>query len=262
MTIFNIGEMLTLLEAAYGKSKVYAESTKEDIMQLWETMFKDDDPAEVAVAVKDCIATLQFPPRIADIKSRIAQGRMAGQPTEMEAWALVYKAIMESTRIGKAQTMFDALPPIAQDLVAMPEQLLDWHDVPGDKLTTVVASNFMRSYKTKAERQASYHALPTDIQKHEAWKLPTEREKPKELPMSQFKYDENGKRVLNIGFEPPEYMMTKVQIWMDLGVSDAEIRKGCVNWEKYEPVEIPEPEPRFKKEGGIPVEEYCKMRGW
>lgn len=257
-------EIMNLLLSAYGEKAFPTDNLEkmDKVLHLWTVMFKDDSPEEVLVAVKDCIATLQFPPKIADIKSRIAQSRLAGQPTEMEAWAMVYKAIAEATRIGKAQTLFDELPPIAQELVAMPEQLLDWHEVPGDKLTTVVASNFMRSYKVKAERQASYHALPADIQKHEEWKLPKEKEKPKELPMTQFKYDANGKRILNIGFEPPDFMKTKVQIWMDLGVSDAEIRKGCVNWGTYEPVEIPMPESRAEKEGGIPVEEYCKMRGW
>lgn len=264
ITAENMETIMDLLVSAYGEKAYPLDDPKKmsKMKNLWNVMFQDDSPEEVLVAVKDCIATLQFPPKIADIKSRISQSRMAGQPTEMEAWAMVYKAIAEATRIGKAQTLFDELPPIAQELVAMPEQLLDWHEVPGDKLTTVVASNFMRSYKVKAERQASYHALPADIQKHEEWKLPKEKEKPKELPMTQFKYDANGKRVLNIGFEPPDFMKTKVQIWMDLGVSDAEIRKGCVNWGTYEPVEIPMPESRAEKEGGIPVEEYCKMRGW
>ena len=180
--------------------------------------------------------------------------------TEMEAWAMVYKAVMESTRIGKAQTEFAKLPPIAQELVALPEQLLDWHEASGEVLTTVVASNFMRSYKIKAQREASYHALPADIQKAETWKLPKEQEKPKELPMFQFKYDENGNRVLNIGFEPPEYMMSSVKRWMAAGESDAEIRKACVNFGSYSPAsDAPKPEQEDDKDKGMTLEEYLKL---
>lgn len=231
MTIENIGEMLDLLETAYGKSKLYAETTKERMLLLWETMFKDDDPLEIAVSVKDCIATLQFPPKIADIKSRISQNRMAGQMTELEAWTLVYKAIMDIDSINSARKAFEKLPKIAQDLVGMPEQMLDWKEADGKTLTTVIASNFMRSYKIKAEREASYHALPADMQKAEAWKLPKgAEEKPKELNKPQFKYGPDGKRMINIGFEPPVYMLSSIEKWLDEGVPDIEIRRRCLNW--------------------------------
>ena len=227
--------MIDLIVSAYGDKAFPVDDPKKlaKVMNLWSVMFQDDDPAEVLIAVKDCIATLQFPPKIADIKSRIAQSRMAGQPTEMEAWTMVYKAVIDADRIGKAQKLFYDLPPIAQELVGLPEQLLDWHSVSREHLSSVVASNFMRSYKIKAEREASYHALPADIQKVEAWKLPKEQEKPKSLPEPEFKYDENGKRILNlkvIGFVPPDYMNSSVQKWLDEGVSDLEIRRRLMNW--------------------------------
>ena len=228
----NISQMMDLLVAAYGEKAYNADSPEKmaKVMNQWTVMFKDDDPGEVLIAVKDCIATLQFAPKIADIKSRISQNRMAGQPTEMEAWAMVYKSVMESDGMNKARQLFDALPVIAQDLVSMPEQLLDWKEADGKTLTTVIASNFMRSYKVKAEREASYHALPADMQIAEAWKLPKRTEKPKELQKPDYRYDENGKRILNIGFEPPEYMIKSIQHWMDIGWTDAEIRKACLNW--------------------------------
>ena len=234
ITSENIGEMMELIQAAYGDKAFPEDQMKlSKVVNLWKVMFQDDDPAEVLIAVKDCIATLQFPPKIADIKSRIAQSRMAGQPTELEAWTMVYKAVIDADRIGKAQKLFDALPPIAQELVGIPEQLLDWHSVSGEHLSSVVASNFMRSYKIKAEREASYHALPADIQKVESWKLPKEQEKPQELPEPEFKYDENGRRILNmkvIGFVPPYYTMSAVQKWLEEGVPDLEIRKRIMHW--------------------------------
>ena len=96
MTITDISELLNLLEIAYGKKNLYSESSKDNILKLWEVMFRDDDPVEVANAVKDCIATLQVPPKIADLKSRIAKQRTAGQMTEMEAWQMICQSIEKS----------------------------------------------------------------------------------------------------------------------------------------------------------------------
>ena len=58
MTITDIGTMLQLLEANYG-SGMYKDTNRENVLNLWTVMFEDDDPKEVAYAVKDCIATLQ-----------------------------------------------------------------------------------------------------------------------------------------------------------------------------------------------------------
>lgn len=228
--------ILDLLVPAYGEQAYPLNNPKKmaKISHLWTVMFQDDDPAEVLVAVKDCIATLQFPPKIADIKSRISQNRMAGQPTEMEAWSLVYKAVMESTTIGKAEKAFFSLPKIAQDLIGMPEHLMDWRETGGNVLTSVVESNFLRNYKIKAEREASYHALPADMQQAESWKLPKGVEKPPELPKPEMTFDENGTRVLNIGFTLPEFMIQRVQKWMDDGLTDLEIRKRCMNWNQQD----------------------------
>ena len=169
MTIENIGEMLTLLESAYGKSKVYADAPKEKVLVLWETMFKDDDPAEVAIAVKDCIATLQFPPKIADIKSRIAKQRIAGQMTEMEAWARVVDAINHAYGKEDADKQFFQLPAILQKVVGSPSQLRGWRSVDEAQLQTVVMSAFLKSYRELAQREATFHALPPDIQQQNDW---------------------------------------------------------------------------------------------
>ena len=228
MNIQEIGQLMELLEANYGAS-LYKETPKEKVLKLWQVMFQDDNPLEVGAAVKDCIATLTFPPKIADIKSRISQLRMAGQATPMEAWTQVYRAVMDCEGRASARKQFEKLPPIAQELIGEPDQLLDWKEVDGKQLTTVVASNFMKSYQIKAEREASYHALPADMQKVEEWKLPKGKEEPKELPKPEFKY-KDGKRVLNIGFEPEPYMVSSVNRWMEEGVPDSEIRRRCLNW--------------------------------
>lgn len=165
MTEANIGDMLALLEITYGKKTVYAESTKEKIISLWLTMFAEDDPAEVAIAVKDCISSLQFPPKIADIKTRIAKQRMSKQMTEMEAWQTVVRAIENATGYNETLEAFRGLPPMIQKLVGSYKTLRDWRSVEKAQLNTVVMSAFVRSYREELQKQYRYYTLPGDIQK-------------------------------------------------------------------------------------------------
>ena len=170
MTIENIGAMLDLLEAAYG-SGFYKDTDREKVLKLWTVMFADDDPAEVLIAVKDCISTLQFPPKVADIKSRIAQNHLAGQMTEMEAWAIIRDAVEHAISYPKAETLFEQMPKILQRVVGSPSQLRAWRAVDDSEFETVIASNCQRTYRTLAMREASYHALTSDVQESETWKI-------------------------------------------------------------------------------------------
>lgn len=168
MTTENIGQMLDLLEGNYGQ-KFYEGTDRKKVINLWKVMFQDDDPVEVAIAVKDCIATLQFPPKVADIKSRIAKQRMTGQMTEMEAWSRTVDAINHSYGKEDADKQFFQLPAILQKVVGTPAQLRGWRSVDEAQLQTVVMSAFLKSYREWAQREATFHALPPDIQKQNDW---------------------------------------------------------------------------------------------
>ena len=170
ITTENIGQMLELLEGNYGQ-KFYEGTDRKKVVNLWKVMFQDDDPAEVAIAVKDCIATLQFPPKVADIKARIAKQRMSGQMTEMEAWSRTVDAINHSYGKEDADKQFFHLPAILQKVVGTPAQLRGWRSVDEAQLQTVVMSAFLKSYRELSQREATYHALPTDLQKQEEWMI-------------------------------------------------------------------------------------------
>ena len=173
ITATDINMIMDLLVAAYGEKAYPLDNPKQmaKISNLWHTMFKDDDPAEVLIAVKNCIATLQFPPKIADIKTRIAQNRMAGQMTEMEVWNMIRKAVEESNSRENSQKIYDRLPKIVQRTVGSASQLRAWRSVEDSQFETVVASNCMRSYRTLAQREAGYYALPEDMQQAESWRI-------------------------------------------------------------------------------------------
>ena len=230
MTQNDIENVLDLLMTAYGEKSYPVDDQKKmaKIANLWSVMFVDDEPAEVLTAVKDCIATLQFPPKVADIKSRIAQNRLSGQMTEMEAWLLIRKAVEDANSREKAQQIYNALPPMIKKL-CNPSQLRAWRTVEDEQFETVVCSNVLRSYRVLLNREAGYHALPADIQKAEQWRIeaPKSAEKAPELPKPAPTMENITQA---IGFEPPYYMMPTVEQWIKDGLSAAEIRRNIMAW--------------------------------
>lgn len=158
--------VLSIMRAAY--PSFYREMGKrelENIVDLWQTMFADDDPALVTGAVKAFIATDKkgFPPVIGVIKEKLRAITTKPMMTEQEAWALVFKAIRDSGY--RAREEFEALPPLLRSLVGSPRQLQDWGMMDEDTVQSVVASNFMRSYRARAQHQQEFDALPSDVQR-------------------------------------------------------------------------------------------------
>ena len=205
LTSENIGEILDLLIANYGE-KAYPQTDEgmQKALNLWSVMFENDDPREVLIAVKDCIATLTFTPKVADIKSRIAQNRLAGQLTEIEAWTMVCKAVDESNSKAEAQRQFDNLPRVIQKTIVNAEYLRALRVIPEEQFQTVTMSQFCRSYRIIIEREASYHALPDDIKQAEQWKIDG-APKPEALPAPAAPK-----------FEEPDWMKKR----REMGISD------------------------------------------
>ena len=177
----DITQIMDLLIAAYG-DKAYPIDSPQKMAKtanLWSVMLQDDEPREVLLAVKNCIATLSFPPKIADIKSRIAQSRMAGQMTEMEAWSSIRDAVRSAKNRTEANQAFMKLPLILQKCVGNPSQIIAWCSVSTDTFEGVIASNVQRSYRELARREATFYALPKDMQSEQSYLNPT----PKEVTM-------------------------------------------------------------------------------
>lgn len=157
-------DILAVLKAAYPQF-YNGLSPKEanKIVDLWAEMFKDEPVMVVAVAVKAMIAsrTNTFPPNIGEVKAQIAKMREPNEMTAQEAWNLVAKAI----RNGKygAQEEFQKLPANIQRLVGSPQQIRDWALMEADVTSSVIASNFQRSYTARVKSDREYMALPSDI---------------------------------------------------------------------------------------------------
>lgn len=157
-------DLLSVLKAAY--PNFYRDMTRKDadhVIDLWFDMFKDEPAMLVALAIKRHIATdtKGFPPNIGAIKNAIVKIQQPDEMTEIEAWNMVRKAIRSYSWDAKEQ--FDKLPPVLQRLVGSPNQLVEWGQMDAEAVSTVVASNFQRSYKARAANEREFLALPAEV---------------------------------------------------------------------------------------------------
>ena len=159
-------KILSVLRGAY--PAFYRDITKqeaESTIALWESMFDEEPYPIVGAAVKAFIAgdSKGFPPSIGQIKERIRQITQPEELTEQEAWSFVSKALRNSTYGSEEE--FAKLPPEIQAVVHDPGQLRQWAMSPADDVETVIASNFMRSFRAKQKATKEYMALPTEVKR-------------------------------------------------------------------------------------------------
>lgn len=137
----------------------------EGTARLWQRVFADDDYQVVGQALGVFVATdtKGFPPVPGQLKEILATMMSAGEETmtEQEAWALVAKACRNG--YYHAQAEFDKLPALCQQIVGGPSMLREWSMMDTDELQSVVASNFQRSYRVRAEREREYGKLPGNL---------------------------------------------------------------------------------------------------
>lgn len=149
--------ILAIIKSAY--PNFYKDMNDEDIkttVELWSTMFVNDNPSVVTEAVKALICTLKYPPTIADVKEKIRLITQPEEMTEQEAWSKVRGAMSYYTAVES----YNNLPDILQKLVGSPNQLREWAQMNQEHIETVVKSNFLRSYTAKMTRERSIQALP------------------------------------------------------------------------------------------------------
>ena len=101
MTVKNIGTVFDLLEANYG-SRLYKDTDRKNVIALWSSMFREDDPREVLTAVKEYMETESFPPTVADIKKIMRRNRKPGK--QMTISEIVETANLLSAAHGMKMT--------------------------------------------------------------------------------------------------------------------------------------------------------------
>jgi len=155
--------IMAILETAY--PSYYAKSNdrqRVEAVNLWAELFADDDPRLVGAAVKTIIVSGgAFPPSIGEIKNKMHDLTAPSEISETEAWAMVSRACANG--IYGYQEEFDKLPPTVQAAVGRPEQLREWAVMDVETVQSVVASNFMRGYKTAQRREKETAMIPESV---------------------------------------------------------------------------------------------------
>ena len=131
-------------------------------INVWYEMLSDYSYQEVSVAAKACITNKSnFAPSIGQVIDKILSFRNQGtELTEQEAWNLVSRATKNSAY--HATEEYEKLPEAVKQIVT-PSQLKEWSQMETDSVQSVVASNFMRSYKAKVASNKEYQALPSNV---------------------------------------------------------------------------------------------------
>lgn len=163
-------KILAVLQLNYPDSfKDKTKETLDGIINLWQSIFAEDDYAYVNAAIIAHIAsdTNRFMPPIGVIKAKLTGLSTAGnEMTELNAWRIVKKALSNSSYNSKQE--FDKLPATIQKAIGGADMLKVWASIPIDELETVVQSNFMRSYRAKVKNEKEYAALPGSIKEFAA----------------------------------------------------------------------------------------------
>ena len=81
----------------------------------------------------------------------------------MEAWSLVRKAIGNGN-YGSVEE-FEKLPPTIQKAVGSADMIKRWAMSDSNEVSTVIQSNFLRSYRTAVKRDEEYAKMPEDVKK-------------------------------------------------------------------------------------------------
>lgn len=114
--------------------------------ELWYRLLCDLDYEQASAALYEHMMTSPYRPTIADIRKNSAPKT---ELTEMEAWAMVRKA-MRNGNYGSEEE-FNKLPEIVQKAVGTASNIKQWAQTDSDMIETVEA-HFLKAFRTATER--------------------------------------------------------------------------------------------------------------
>ena len=140
----------------------YKPANLSEIVDVWCMMLSDFTYDEVSIALKAYITsnTSGFAPAIGQLIATIQTITQKQELNEMEAWAIVSKAIRNSAYNSVEE--FAKLPSLVQKAVGIPNQLRQWA-LDENFNEQVASSNFMRCYRTELNRQQEIARMPSEV---------------------------------------------------------------------------------------------------
>lgn len=157
MTFKEFGMLADAIKTYFPRDNILPTN---EAMELWYDMLKDLDYKSACIGLKKHVASSRFAPTIADIRENVVSINEPQELNEMEAWALVYKAMCNSGYNSVEE--FAKLPPLLQKAVGLPDNLREWALTENLNLE-VVSSNFMRNYKAVILREKEFAKMPSEV---------------------------------------------------------------------------------------------------
>lgn len=167
MTRDETKKILMSVQAMY---PLYKPDDKTVTIEVWHRMLANEPYQLVDTALQLYVRedTKGYPPSIGQIFDRIRRIQALHTPqedtlTDLEAWALVAKALKNSGYEAKEE--FRKLPPVVQKILGSHDTLRDWAMLDSDEVHTVVQSNFCRAYRTMIQREKEQSSTAETIQR-------------------------------------------------------------------------------------------------
>lgn len=151
-------KLVTVLRAAYSSEKFMPDKQSAFV---WYEMLKDIDYPVLMQGCYKLIQSSPYPPTIADIRASCASLQAVERLTDLEAWALVRKALSNGTYGAEAE--YAKLPPLVQKAVGSPANIREMAQADLDSVATVFQSQFLRAYRAETQRAADMAKLSPKI---------------------------------------------------------------------------------------------------
>lgn len=134
-----------------------------ETIDVWQMMLEDFSYQQVAMALKAYIMsdTSGFAPSIGQLVGKMQMISQPNELNEMEAWALVSKAIRNGYYGAEAE--FAKLPEMVQKAVGQPSQLRQWAHSDMESIETVIQSNFIKTYRAVVKRESEIQRMPIEV---------------------------------------------------------------------------------------------------
>lgn len=160
MTVIEAKKIIAVMLVSFPNFK---PTDVDSMAETWADMLSEYSYSQVSMALKAYILsdTSGFAPAIGQLVEKIQTVTQTQELNEMEAWALVSKAIRNGTYNSVEE--FSKLPPLVQKSVGLPDQLRIWA-MDENYNESVVSSQFIKTYRDELKRQQEISRLPSNMQ--------------------------------------------------------------------------------------------------
>jgi hypothetical protein len=161
MTIQECSKLVAIIQEYYRNFyKDYGKEENLKMINAWHFILSDFEYGEISAGLKIFLTndTKGFPPVPGQLIDKVRKAT-DNTMTEQEAWTIARKAI--NCPRDEVVERFNKLPTEIKKIVASPQTLIEWGLTDTEHLTTVIASNFMRSYRSEVARKKEY--IPQEI---------------------------------------------------------------------------------------------------